>query len=631
MSNLSILSSNDSFGNDSDDLIFSESDQPKEIEKKEEPKPVEVPKKKTKKEWTPDPELIKDMPELNVQPVTYSKEEYKVTNDTELKNITDEMTKKDAAIYMENIQLQDLRLRKIKEKYGIKHLNIPEYSPDGKSEDVEGKMLRFRILSVASDPDETKAMAKLDEVFQDIINNYPGYITEWIKKPEQQALPSDEELVEDGEEPEPEVIKPNYEVKKEQTEEKTEEEKPGIGFVSEVIINKENISQFGWTPEDYDKISKSKTINLKITEGADIEFNTIEDEDDHNVIENVLKEYRRKLKDVTVVLPASCYRATMRGLSYTEVLDLSYQEELNQADLYSKGWSMIYDHMENMSIEPKEHSFYLDPVTRKKIEVTEGMTVPEGVEVTKVSRYEDFLMKTSHTDYQFLLWKLLCATILDNEIITLTCGTMINGKKCNSRFDWLYTPEDLIDSKDMDQSVLEAMKKTGEVQGREAIDENYHNSLVYKDQSVELPSSKIKVVFGHASVYDYMNRVIPAMPDFDSIKTKEDEFEAGLALQFSGFFSMIKYILIPKENGKFMRVHSLKSIMAILKQLNDVDITVLATLQKMIEKPYFFTFSIKDVTCPQCKHKMNIPITNVIDLIFLVTQVLVKTEVNLKI
>ena len=117
---LSILNSASSFVNDTDDSVFNDEVEEvtpvatKEIPKPE-PKPVKEevkPTEKKRREWKPDQSLIADMPELNVKPVTYSKDEFKVADDTTLKNITDESAKKDAAIVLESLQLKDIRIQK---------------------------------------------------------------------------------------------------------------------------------------------------------------------------------------------------------------------------------------------------------------------------------------------------------------------------------------------------------------------------------------------------------------------------------------------------------------------------------------------------------------------------------------
>lgn len=625
---LSILGSSSSFVDETDDSVFNDDEPVVKSEVKEEVKqePKEqTPVKKGRREWKPDQSLIADMPELNVKPLTYSKEEYKAVEDTSLKNIADEMAKKDAAVTIQNLQLKDYRIQKIKEKFGIKHLQIPEYSEDGKSEDVEGKIMRFRILSVASNPDENDAMEKLTEIFNEIVEKYPHYILEWVKEPEQVT---EDEIVEDGdEEPEQEVIEANYEVKSESTPEESDQ----VGFISNVIIDKTNISNYGWTPEEFDKITKSKQINLQIVDGMDLKFNKIIDEEDENAIDSVLREYRRRLKDVSVVLPGSRYCGTMRGLSYIEMTDLSYQAELSPANLYNKGWTMIYDHLENINIDISEYRYFIDPETKAKVKITEGTQVPLGTEIHSVSRYEDFLMKTSFVDYQFLLWKLLCATILENEIISLTCGSVTNGHRCNAKFDWLYVPESLIDMTKMDPEILKAMKKTGECVGKDEILKNYKESLIFKNQSVEFPCSKIKCIFGHVSVYDYINKVLPSVPDLSKLAEDDNDFDAATNVFLEGMLQVVKYFLIPKDDGTAIKISSVEGIKKVIKQLNETDFATLNEVAQMVIKPFSLEFVIKDVICPKCKSKINIPVVNILQLIFQATRILSKTQVKLKV
>ena len=110
----------------------------------------------------------------------------------------------------------------------------------------------------------------------------------------------------------------------------------------------------------------------------------------------ILSQYTRKVNDIVGALPASKYRATFTGLSYTNILDLAHSQELSNIDGEKKRWSIAYEHIKNPSIGP-----FID--------------------------FEDFLKKTSFLDIDFILWKILCATTMEKEIISIDCHGKFNG------------------------------------------------------------------------------------------------------------------------------------------------------------------------------------------------------------
>lgn len=601
--NFSVIESMTKYDSQDDDLIFKKKEPIKEEavvtpateensnSMKEE---TETSTKKTKKPWMPKAEIINEMAEFNQAPVTYAKDEIKDKKDSTLTNVNDEEAINNSKSTMGDLKRKEQNIEFAKKRNGIKHLKIPEGE------------IKMKILIAASDPDPKVAAKLLDELFKDIIKNNPEYIYEWADKPaevksEESTIKADEDKVD--------------------TVEPKELSEPGSATI---IIDKSQVTDVVWTNEDIEKIKKSRSIELKIVEDIDLKFSSIEEIDD-NAVDSALNEYRRTINDCIGVLPASRYRAVFSGLSYPEILDLSYSDEINSLDAEKKKWTLAFNHMHSPSIEFKEYSYFIDPKTKKKVIISNGVKVPNDAKVVDVSKFDDFCMKTSFLDLEFILWKILCATAMDSEIISITCHNNIKGVECGKTYDWIYSAKELLDMEKMNPAVLEGMEETGLADSQEKIYKNYAKSSVAHDSIVELPSSKYKIVFGHISAYDYLNSVYSEISKLSQAKT---EMELSQAIVYTTL-SIIKGIIIPNGNG-YGRVSSISGIIKIAKSLNEIDWQVISELTKLMLEPYKLPFSLRNITCPACKSKSDINIEDLSKLLFIVAQSLATTNVTLK-
>ena len=620
---LSILNVTQNYDNPDDDLIFKEEievQKPAETSQ-EKIKPVEQPKieinlpktelkpKEKKREWSPDKKILEEMPELVAKPVTYSKDEFKASEDKSLKNFTDESAKEDAKMTVTEMRLKNSNIDKVMHKFGIKKLSIPD-------DTLEGKTIRFRILNASSDPKPEVAETKLTEIFNDLIQNYPEFILERVGEKPNQNNP---------------VVVQGQEIDADITTESIQTE-PAPKVVNEeqvdIIINKKDAPDLTFSKEEIDKIKKARTIQLKIVDDMDLKFNSIEEENDIDTIDQVLNTYRKKIKDISAVLPASRYRCSIRGLSFTELMDISYQGEMNDSDRLKKIWTMIYDHIINPSIQFEEYRYFIDPKTNKEVKITPEMDTNEISEndIKTRTKFEDFMRKTASADFQFLLWKIICATSMDTELITITCNNEVNGKVCGNRYDCLYSPNDLLDMDSIDPEILKDMKETAEATTPEAIQKSFKESLVNKTNTVELPSSKIKVIFGHISAYDFTTTLFNVYEELDEEEENHNLDKEAL----SGILQAVKGFLIPKDDkGNYIKVSNPKGMIKIYRTLNEIDYYTLIEITKMIVFPYQFKYRIKDTKCPVCKRTQEVDVDNLSDLLFLVSQAMNQTQVTL--
>lgn len=581
----------------------------------------------TKVPWSPDAKLTEGLG-INSAPRTYSKEELIVAEDSgELMNVADDNALQSSRETMDDMSRKLANIADAKKRFGIRHLQIPE------------GQFQAQIFASAGDTNVKRARAGLDVIFQDIVTTYPEFILEWApkttnpddirKSAPQEVAPMISIPTVTGQNTG--IVATNPEASQPVATNSGDGTTPVIaaGEVGDtkIIINKNNLPEVSWTKEEMDVIKRSRSIELNIVEDVNLKYTNIEDVDD-NAVDVVLSQYQRKVNDVFGALPASKYRATFTGLTYTEILDLSHSQEMNSLDGERKKWAIAYDHIKNQSIGPwVEYKTYIDPVTKKKIvlELATPDPVNAAIKVTKVSKFDDFINKTSFMDLEFILWKILCATAMDQEIISIDCHGVLNGKECKKSYDWIYSPNELLVTGSIDPAIMIDMKKSSDVSSLVDIQSNYKESMLNANNTVELPTSKFAVVFGHISAYDYLNSIYAEIHSFDD----DENPMISQALSHSTL-TVIKSFLIPKADGGFSRVKGAKNIIKIVNSLDEIDFQTISELMRIMIEPYQFRFALKNICCPQCKTKSSINIESMTRLLFIVAQSLSSVQVVLK-
>lgn len=610
-----------------DDYAAENDIDPADVFKKEpvEEKPVEeVKPKKEKKEWKPD---VSDMPEFKSAGAVYKKEDVKLTEDTTLHNIADDAALEEARASMDDLERKNANLEEAKERFGIAKLQIPE----GKEQ--------INFLIAAGEPSRKKAQAELDVLFRELINVHPEFILEWAegRGPEEYAPKATVQPKMEAPTRVPEETKEEVKEEAQKTYTPIEKINPNTiemdnaeASTAKVIIDKRHASDFVWTKEEAEKIRKSRTVELNIVEGKDIEFGSVNNVFG-NAVDNLLSKYQRKSNDAIAALPASKYRATFTGLTYPEVIDLSTSNEMNTIDGERKKWSICFSHIRNQSIGPwEEYQEYIDPKTNNIIRTTIGADVPNDVsqsDIHVVTKFEDFLRKTSFMDLEFMLWKILCATTMDKEVVSVDCKSLYNSQPCGNTYDWIYSPSDLLVTDTMNEGVLEDMKKTGEVSTAEDIMENFKSSPVNSKDYVKLSTSGFIVVYGHVSAYTYLTDLYSKIQDLNEETDNPTTVSKALAY---ATLSVIKEILVPNENGTYSRITGTDNLMKVLDILDEIDWQTINELTRLMVDPYQFKFSMRDIVCPKCKNRSAITIDSMSRLLFIVARSLSSVQVTLK-
>ena len=238
-------------------------------------------------------------------------------------------------------------------------------------------------------------------------------------------------------------------------------------------------------------------------------------------------------------------------------------------------------------------------------------------------------MKTSYLDLEFIIWKILCATAMDSEIISITCHAMNNGKACNKTYDWVYNPAELLDMESIEPAVLDEMKVTGEVATKDDILKHYNASALCSNNTVKLRSSGMHVIFGHISAYDYLTEVYGIGQKLTEMIESEDPSSISKSYN-TIMLRSIKGFLIPKDNGKYARITGSDNVLKVIESLDEVDWQTIFEITKLMLNPYEFKYSFRNLVCPSCHNKSSITIESMTQLLFIVAQSLSSVQVVLK-
>lgn len=563
--------------------------------------------------WRPDESLIADMPELTAGPVTYDRDEIGEDGKIEpLRNLTDDDAVESAGEQKDEMMRMVDNIEKGKKRFGISKLQVPE-----------GRM-QLAMYDAASDSDPDKAAEKLDGILNEFITTYPEFILEWEDGKMPEGLggndESDEASVNTGE--------PQYDDDGNIID---FSKSPMVEDEVKVIIDKARLPEVSWTPEDMDKIRKARTVELNIVEGDTIELSEIDDAD-INYIDNVISEYVRKAGDITASLPASRYRCTFTGLSYPEIMDLSTSSEMNSIDSELKKWTLCFNHISNPSIGPwEEYKVYYD-LNGREVKLGMKEKVPDTINPDTIhyhTKFEDFMQKTSFLDLNFMIWKILCATTMETEIIQIECKSKLkSGVICGHTYDWIYAPTELLEMESVPHEVIEEMEATGNRYGQDAID-NYNNGFLRKRRTVRLTDSGLYVVFGHISADTYLNKIYPEILTLQEL-SDEDPTVASKSLNYTTLMIVKEFLIKNEQTGRYTRIADFDAMLKILDNMSEIDWLTIGEVVRMAMQPYNFTYSLRGLVCPKCKKRSRITIENLTQLLFIVARSLSSVNVQLK-
>ena len=631
--NFNVLDMVEETGTDMDDLFKSDKKEEAKVEvasaelspteqkapidnrvKEEKPKSTIKPKDTA---WSPDESLTEDMPELQQTGIVLNKDEFKEHEDGLINN-ADEALQKNAFEKLDNLDKANYNIEVAKKRHGIDKLQIDQNKLDSGS-------IFAQFMLYADDPDFERAQAGLDDMLNKIKAEHPEYILSYLPGYGPEGKLSEVETTATEEAPIEESTKA-AEAKPpvKDTYQPTQNEED-----LKIVIDKTNLSQIAFNAEEVEKIKKSRTIELNIVENGDIEFGSIINADS-NTVDMVLEKYQRRTNESVAALPASKYRCSFSGLTYAQVIDLNTAMNLDSIDAERLKWSLCFEHMKNPSIGKwDEYVLYTDPDTNKEMRAMVGAPIPSNARNQHtVTAFEDFLKKTSYLDVNFMLWKILCATCMDKEIVSVTCHSTLKNsdKTCGHVYDWVYSPEALLDQDSITPTLMKEINDTLGAQSMVDIQKIYQSSPVQARNYVELPTSKFKIIYGHASAYEYINDIYAKIEELKKMEDDPKILSKSIAI---GALTTVKAILVPQEDGTHIRITGADNILKVLNKLDEVDWSVISQLSELMNTPYNITYTLKDVICPKCGGHSSIPIGDMKQLLFIVAQGLETVQVKL--
>lgn len=567
--------------------------------------PVEKPKKEEPKEWTPDADILADHPELTKSSaVVMDKSIYKDHDEKKIDDLGDQVVETSGREELSTMERMQLNLKEACARNGIRALKIPEMEFE-----------RVSIVTAAGIKDQNGAARELDLLIQGIMKDHPDWIIEKTEVPEtpQDQLPESngQPIQSPGKAGDDQIIR-----------------LPDPSEV-QIIIDKSQVDDVTFSEDELEKIRKAHTIELDIRERKPINFADIKMAPETS-IDRLLDRYKPKVNGIEIVLPASRYRCSVTGLSYPELLELSTDRLINTVDSQRSLWTICFNHIHNPSIGAWESYTTYIGADGEQHRLGPNEEIPSGaINVHTVTEFEDFMSKTSFIDQAYILWNILCMTSTDTEIITVRChGT--KQKPCNTGYETVYFPKRLLDTESISKEVSEEMEKTRLAGTDEDIRAWYEDSFVHAQRAIELPVSKIQLVYGHNDAKTYVDdmyaKILEAQEILDSDQVDPDTFRKLTMIE--ALPSIIGF-LIP-DGDQFYRMSGVPNIIRVLDTLGLQDWNVISKINEMVTKPYQFEYKIRNCRCPKCGRRYDVTLNGVENLLFMLDSLQGSTRISLR-
>ena len=333
--------------------------------------------------------------------------------------------------------------------------------------------------------------------------------------------------------------------------------------------------------------------------------------------DGIITPYKADVFDTPLTLPLSGYRLVLKPLNYYEFIQLgSSPSSMSRVDSDKKTWSIIYDHISNVSIGDFKD-------------------------------FEDFLRSTKYMDRELLMWGVLIASSEEEETITIKCG----NPKCKKRHQLKYNPRMLIHVNDELIGKYE-WDVTGSVApGAAAI--AHFNKINSKIRRYKLPNTGwIVEIDDRPSAYDFINRRYPLMdalrerflPEDRSIfytnegvysEELEDKYlnenpEYSYLLTHAMFVTAISKIVDGTEY-RYDNWDDIERIITTALDMNDAAILIRLVNKLASENISPMDFYLENFKCDACgREEKRIPIPDIGNtLIFQLSRRLSSTEINL--
>ena len=363
----------------------------------------------------------------------------------------------------------------------------------------------------------------------------------------------------------------------------------------EILIDKTGMgNNIEFSEEEKQKIVESDLIKIKKV--RTMSLSTMKIVKKEQSFQEKVNEQRISAGGVRMHFPGSGFSATMTGLTYAELSDLAIDVDNDQyipnVDDYYKRFTVIYNHMTNVSIG-------------------------------KFESFEEFLRHFAYVDVPLAIYGLVVATFPEINTIGLQCGK--DG--CKKHFEWQYQTRGLIHYDKCSDAVIEGINKLVDLPAIER-DAVRDAADVNNAELIELPYTKKVINLTFASCYEFLYNVVPVL-DPDNYKNAfSDSFSH--AMMIDALFSITAvYTPVEESEGSYEEHIGYKEILDELVSVHPLEAQLINTYASKNVEKYYVNFAIDNVVCPHCKSETkSIPIS-IDSLVFRIYQTVATTEIAL--
>lgn len=359
-----------------------------------------------------------------------------------------------------------------------------------------------------------------------------------------------------------------------------------------ILIDKTGLGgEFKFTEEEHEKIVNATQIRLTEVEEIDLATITVK-KPEKSFLEEV-DEYQLSSSRVPVVFPVSRFKASMTGLSYGEMGDISLDNENITAEQIRKKLTVIYNKMANPSIG-------------------------------KFKSFEEFLHNFSYADIDLAVYGLVVATFPEISEIQMSC----NNPKCKQSYNHKFSPRTLIKFEKCDERFLTAIKDVVEC-GIKDVNKLAESSPVKTYKRIKLPYSGFIVEIGFASAYEYLYTIIDNVIG-DTFKDNHPDDVNGILQLNTTLLSLVRSVYIPDKKGSYVKYDEFEDMINALYMIKPEEISTLASILQQYTDSYRTVFELTDIVCPHCGSKTESLPIDINYLVFLRYQRLMSTEIKVK-
>lgn len=347
-------------------------------------------------------------------------------------------------------------------------------------------------------------------------------------------------------------------------------ENPNVGIVE---IDKTNVDKVEFTQEEREKLSKVKSIRLKVVEDQDLKFLDIEKVDKKHK-SAMLQSLDTNLSQYSVPLPLMSDYCRFKGSQIIQLIQAVRYDDATLDEIITKKASLIYTQLSN------------------------GANLQKYDENGKViMSYQEFINKFLFHDLDMALYGILVASSMESIESTLTCGD------CGSQFQWKYNIKKLLNLDDLTDDFKERINN---ILANKSNEEYLHDLYDKTNKSIRVKSPITN------NVYDLNYPTVARAISLYSVIDQKDE--TMLYLSAFALFITDMYVY-NKKTGKYIPIDETeyKELLDVLQMIPQEEIDI---IQKFINPYLYAPKFILESKCPTCGHNMRNELS-IDDLVFL--------------